>query len=74
MSTITTIDGMQIYYKDRGRGQPVVFSHGWRPLSAASWGGSELFLAASGIAGIAHGRSSQWRAPTRRDHAGGHDF
>jgi non-heme chloroperoxidase len=63
MSTITTQDGTQIYYKDWGAGQPVVFSHGW-PLSSDSWEAQMLFLAANGYRCIAHdrrghGRSSQ---------------
>ena len=63
MSTITTRDGTQIYYKDWGAGQPVVFSHGW-PLSADAWEDQMLFLGARGYRCIAHdrrghGRSSQ---------------
>ena len=63
MSTITTKDGTQIYYKDWGSGPPVVLSHGW-PLSSDSWEAQMLFLASNGYRCIAHdrrghGRSSQ---------------
>jgi non-heme chloroperoxidase len=63
MGTITTKDGTQIYYKDWGSGQPVVFSHGW-PLSGDAWEDQMLFLGAHGYRVIAHdrrghGRSSQ---------------
>jgi len=63
MSTITTKDGTQIYYKDWGTGPVVTFSHGW-PLNADMWDGQMLFLAQNGYRCIAHdrrghGRSSQ---------------
>jgi non-heme chloroperoxidase len=62
-SKITTKDGTEIYYKDWGTGQPIVFSHGW-PLNADSWEAQMFFLADHGFRVIAHdrrghGRSSQ---------------
>jgi non-heme chloroperoxidase len=63
MSTITTKDGAEIYYKDWGSGPPVVFSHGW-PLTSDAWEAQMFFLASNGYRCIAHdrrghGRSSQ---------------
>jgi non-heme chloroperoxidase len=63
MSTVTTKDGVQIFYKDWGRGQPIVFHHGW-PLSADDWDTQMLFFLQQGYRVIGfdrrgHGRSSQ---------------
>jgi non-heme chloroperoxidase len=63
MPMITMVDGTEIYYKDWGEGQPVVFSHGW-PLTADAWEDQMIFLANNGYRCIAHdrrghGRSSQ---------------
>ncbi len=63
MSRITTKDGVEIFYKDWGKGQPIVFSHGW-PLSADDWDAQMMFFLAHGYRVIAHdrrghGRSSQ---------------
>jgi non-heme chloroperoxidase len=61
MPTITTQDGTQIYYKDWGTGQPLVFSHGW-PLSADAWEDQMIFLAARGYRCIAHDRRGHGRS------------
>ena len=58
MSTITTKDGTQIYYKDWGTGPVLTFSHGW-PLSSDAWDGQLLFLAQNGFRVVAHDRRGQ---------------
>ena len=63
VSTITTSDGVEIYFKDWGKGQPVILSHGW-PLNADSWDSQAFHLASNGFRVITHdrrghGRSSQ---------------
>jgi non-heme chloroperoxidase len=61
MSSIKTKDGTEIYYKDWGHGQPIVFSHGW-PLSADAWDGQTLFFSMHGYRVIAHDRRGHGRS------------
>ncbi|MGZ4863788.1 MAG: alpha/beta fold hydrolase [Halobacteriota archaeon] len=61
MSTIKTRDGTQIYFKDWGKGRPIVFSHGW-PLSADAWDAQMLFLGQNGYRVIAHDRRGHGRS------------
>jgi non-heme chloroperoxidase len=61
MPTITTKDGTTIYYKDWGKGQPIVFSHGW-PLTADDWDGQMLFFGQQGYRVIAHDRRGHGRS------------
>jgi non-heme chloroperoxidase len=61
MGTITTKDGTEIYYKDWGKGQPIVFHHGW-PLSADDWDNQMMFFLAHGYRVIAHDRRGHGRS------------
>ena len=70
MPTIKTKDGTEIYYKDWGSGQPVVFSHGW-PLSADDWDAQMLFFLDHGYRVIAHDRRGHGRSSQTGD---GHDM
>ncbi len=70
MPTITTKDGVEIFYKDWGSGQPIVFSHGW-PLSADDWDAQMLFFAGQGFRVIAHDRRGHGRSSQVSD---GHDM
>jgi len=70
MSTITTKDGVEIFYKDWGKGQPIVFSHGW-PLSADDWDAQMLFFVKHGYRVIAHDRRGHGRSAQVSD---GHDM
>jgi non-heme chloroperoxidase len=66
MPTITTKDGAQIFYKDWGTGQPIVFSHGW-PLNADAWDDQLFFFASNGFRAIAHDRRGHGRSTQTRD-------
>ena len=70
MSTITTEDGTQIFYKDWGEGQPVVFSHGW-PLSSDDWDTQMMFFVRHGYRVVAHDRRGHGRSEQTD---GGHDM
>src|SRR6202451_4514022 len=70
MGTITTSDGTEIFYKDWGSGQPVVFSHGW-PLSADDWDIQMMFFLQDGYRVIAHDRRGHGRSTQTGD---GHDM
>lgn len=70
MPTITTKDGTEIFYKDWGSGQPIVFSHGW-PLSSNDWDAQLLFFFAKGFRVIAHDRRGHGRSTQT---GGGHDM
>lgn len=65
-STITTKDGVEIFYKDWGKGQPIVFSHGW-PLSADDWDAQMLFFLSKGYRVIAHDRRGHGRSTQTED-------
>ena len=62
MGTITASDGTEIFYKDWGDGQPIVFSHGW-PLSADDWDTQMLFFLQQGYRVIAHDRRGHGDPP-----------
>ncbi|MGA2365527.1 MAG: alpha/beta hydrolase [Steroidobacteraceae bacterium] len=68
--TITTSDGIKIFYKDWGNGQPIVFSHGW-PLSSDDWDAQLMFFVNRGYRVIAHDRRGHGRSSQTSD---GHDM
>ncbi|MEV6635391.1 alpha/beta hydrolase [Actinoplanes sp. NPDC051470] len=70
MPTVTTSDGVEIFYKDWGSGQPIVFSHGW-PLSADDWDTQLLFFLRHGFRVVAHDRRGHGRSTQVSD---GHDM
>jgi non-heme chloroperoxidase len=70
MPTVTTADGTEIFYKDWGSGQPIVFSHGW-PLSSDDWDTQLMFFLLNGYRVIAHDRRGHGRSAQVAD---GHDM
>ena len=70
MPAITTPDGTEIFYKDWGQGQPIVFSHGW-PLSADDWDAQLMFFLLHGYRVVAHDRRGHGRSAQVAD---GHDM
>ena len=70
MPTITTSDGVEIFFKDWGSGRPIVFSHGW-PLSSDDWDAQMLFFLSHGYRVVAHDRRGHGRSS---DVANGHDM
>jgi len=70
MGTITTDDGTEIFFKDWGSGQPIVFSHGW-PLSADDWDAQLMFFLRQGYRVVAHDRRGHGRSTQTSD---GHDM
>jgi non-heme chloroperoxidase len=70
MGMVTTTDGTEIFYKDWGNGQPIVFSHGW-PLSADDWDTQMMFFLQHGYRVIAHDRRGHGRSTQTAD---GHDM
>ncbi|HZY60998.1 MAG TPA: alpha/beta hydrolase [Edaphobacter sp.] len=70
MPTITTKDGVEIFYKDWGKGQPIVFSHGW-PLSSDDWDAQLMFFLNHGYRVIAHDRRGHGRSTQTAE---GHDM
>src|ERR1700743_1685556 len=70
MSTVKTRDGVEIFYKDWGSGQAIVFSHGW-PLSSDDWDAQMLFFLNHGYRVIAHDRRGHGRSSQTGD---GHDM
>src|SRR3954463_1870766 len=70
MPTISSTDGTEIFFKDWGSGQPIVFSHGW-PLSADDWDGQMLFFLGEGYRVVAHDRRGHGRSAQVGD---GHDM
>src|SRR6201989_1050457 len=70
MSVVKTKDGVEIFYKDWGKGRPIVFSHGW-PLSGDDWDAQMMFFLNHGYRVIAHDRRGHGRSSQPGD---GHDM